>query len=137
MKDGPEGDTVYSRLEALQVGTDEDGEPITSCVVMPVDSSLRTFPTKKSPGLPKGAQTALRALLEAVSEQGAVPPASNHIPAGFRVVTMDQWRQYANRMGVSTSPEARGIQIAFKRASENLIAGGHVGFWDNQVWVIK
>jgi RecA-family ATPase len=33
MKDGPEGDVVASRLDAVEVGTDEDGHPITSCVV--------------------------------------------------------------------------------------------------------
>ena len=31
MKDGPE----VSRLDAVEVGTDEDGHPITSCVVVP------------------------------------------------------------------------------------------------------
>jgi hypothetical protein len=35
MKDGPEGDVVASRLEPVRVGTDSDGEPITSCVVVP------------------------------------------------------------------------------------------------------
>jgi hypothetical protein len=33
MKDGPEGDEIVSRLEVLTVGTDEDGEEVTSCVV--------------------------------------------------------------------------------------------------------
>jgi AAA domain len=35
MKDGPEGDRIVSRLEQLQVGVDDDGEPITSCVDRP------------------------------------------------------------------------------------------------------
>ena len=35
MKDGDsEGDTIASRLEQVEVGVDEDGEPITSCIVM-------------------------------------------------------------------------------------------------------
>lgn len=36
MKDGPEGDAVYSQLESLRVGTDPDEDPITSCVIVPV-----------------------------------------------------------------------------------------------------
>ena len=32
MKDGAEGDTIVSRLENVEVGIDEDGDPITSCV---------------------------------------------------------------------------------------------------------
>ena len=36
MKDGgSEGEVVTSRLEMVEVGTDADGEPVTSCVVLP------------------------------------------------------------------------------------------------------
>jgi hypothetical protein len=31
MKDGPEGDVVHSRLQAVEVGTDDHRHPITSC----------------------------------------------------------------------------------------------------------
>ena len=34
MKDGDAGETIVSMLESLEVGFDEDGEPITSCVVV-------------------------------------------------------------------------------------------------------
>src|SRR5262249_49291546 len=34
MKDGPEGHVLVSRLERVAVGTDDDGHPITSCVVV-------------------------------------------------------------------------------------------------------
>ena len=34
LKDGPEGVEVYSRLESIEVGTDDDGNPISSCVVI-------------------------------------------------------------------------------------------------------
>jgi hypothetical protein len=33
MKDGPEEGQVVSKLKVVEVGIDEDGEPITSCVV--------------------------------------------------------------------------------------------------------
>jgi hypothetical protein len=127
------GDVVASRLDAIEVGTDEDGHPITSCVVVPVDSSAIPKTTKPV-RVPRSAQTALQALQEAVSECGDVPPASNHIPAGVKVVSVDQWRNYAYRMGISTSTEDRAKQQAFKRASEHLIGCGHVGFWDGHAW---
>ena len=41
-KDGPQGDTVVSRLEAVEVGADEDGEPITSCIVLEADAEPAT-----------------------------------------------------------------------------------------------
>jgi len=35
MKDGEDGETIASRLEQVDLGLDEDGETITSCVVVP------------------------------------------------------------------------------------------------------
>jgi hypothetical protein len=37
MKDGPEGTVIGSRLEVIEVGKDDDGDPITSCVILPSD----------------------------------------------------------------------------------------------------
>ena len=34
MKDGVEGEIVSSRLEQVEVGTDDDGDPIESCVLV-------------------------------------------------------------------------------------------------------
>ncbi len=39
MKDGAEGDVIASKLEREELGIDEDGDPITSCVVVPVEAS--------------------------------------------------------------------------------------------------
>lgn len=38
MKDGPDGDNFSSFLETLEVGTDEDGDPITSCVLVETEA---------------------------------------------------------------------------------------------------
>jgi hypothetical protein len=136
MKDGPEGETVHSRLEAVDVGTDEDGETITSCVVVPVAACGGSTP-KQAARLPKAAQTALRALREALIQHGTIPLASSNIPNAITVVRVDVWRKYAYLMGISASSEDRARQQAFKRASEYLIGSGHVGFWDDQVWLPK
>jgi hypothetical protein len=37
MKDSPASDEIVCRLEAIEVGKDSDGDPITSCVVVPVE----------------------------------------------------------------------------------------------------
>lgn len=39
MKDGPEGEQEFSRLQPVEVGIDDDGDPITSCVVVPAEVS--------------------------------------------------------------------------------------------------
>jgi hypothetical protein len=37
MKDGAFGDIIASRLKVVEFGKDQDGEPITSCVIEPTD----------------------------------------------------------------------------------------------------
>ena len=39
MKDGPEGERFVSQLKPVEVGVDEDGEMIASCIVVPVDGT--------------------------------------------------------------------------------------------------
>jgi hypothetical protein len=47
-KDGKSGDTHYFDLRAIGLGTDEDGDPITSCIVEPSTSP------SLAPNKPKG-----------------------------------------------------------------------------------
>jgi hypothetical protein len=89
MKDGPEGETITSRLEAVEVGIDEDTGPITSCVVVPVegDKPTRTTKAAKLNPIPRAA---LRHLHECFAERGRPATASmfrqgqrpSHRPSG-------------------------------------------------------
>ena len=45
MKDGPEGDQIFSKLIPVDVGEDEDGDTITSCVIEPAGDTVAA-PTK-------------------------------------------------------------------------------------------
>ena len=103
---------------------------------MPADASTAPTQSKPTP-MPKGARTAFRALHEAVGEVGQAAPASNHIPQNITVTTIDQWRTYAYRMGISaTDSKERAKQTAFKRAIDNLIGSGAVGYWEPYVWPV-
>jgi hypothetical protein len=131
-KDGEAGAEIVSRLVSVEVGRDEDGEPITSCVIVAVDAPVSSKAVK-SVKLPKG-QNALRALSKGIEECGASPPASNHIPNGTKAITMDEWRSYAFSMGISGSKETKAKQTAFNRASETLVAAKKVAIWEPFVW---
>ena len=51
MKDGPEGDQIVSVLTIVEVGLDEDGETLTSCIVEDAADSrcaATTKPAKKN-----------------------------------------------------------------------------------------
>jgi AAA domain len=134
MKDGPASDEIVCRLEAVEVGKDSDSDPITSCIVVPVEGAATSAKKANAPKLTKGAKIALSALHEAIAESGQVPPASNHIPSGVKAVRLDQWRDYAYRHGISSSPEPRARQLAFQRAHETLVAAKQVAVWEPYVW---
>ena len=48
MKDGPADAVFYSQLSLVNVGTDEDGETMTSCVIQPVGDDNAAARPKKS-----------------------------------------------------------------------------------------
>lgn len=81
------GDPFAFRLIPVQIGTDENGELVTSCAVEPVSGVVVRSEAKRQRD-PKAAQIALRALAEAVDERGAVPPSSIHIPTSIKVVSV-------------------------------------------------
>jgi hypothetical protein len=134
MKDGPDGDTVASRLEALEVGADEDGEAVTSCVV--VAAEIEPSAAKLQRKLPNTAKIAHRALLEALNRHGKPAPVSNYIPSIARVVTQEQWRTVCYQMGISGG-ERRAQEKAFERARERLVADGMVGTYEGLYWATR
>ena len=136
-KDGETGLQFISRLNVVEIGVDEDGDPTTSCVVEEIDDGSIPAKASKPTKLTKAAQNALRALENALGDRGEVPPASNHIPAGVRTVNVEIWREYAYSMGISASDEPRAKQTAFRRGSEALIASKTVAVWEPHVWLPK
>jgi hypothetical protein len=133
MKDGTQGDEFASRLEVIELGLDDDGDKITSCVIEPVEG-LQPSRSQIRPKLTKGAKIALAALHEAIGECGDIPPASNHIPAGVKTVPIEQWRTYAYMKGICTSEDDRAKRAAFQRSTETLIAAQQVAVWNNIAW---
>ncbi|RWQ83458.1 MAG: AAA family ATPase [Mesorhizobium sp.] len=135
MKDGPEGAANVSRLEPVELDLDEDGDPITSCLLVPVEG-VTIEPKDRTKPLTKAAKVALSALHEVLGVSGEVPPESNYIPSNSKAVTVKQWREFTYRRGVSQSEEPRARQKAFERASEALVAARLIGIWEPWVWPV-
>ena len=88
----PEGEVFVSTLAVVEVGTDDDGDKITSCVVKP--SNKPPARTGKGAGLTDAVFNTFTLLKRAIEDEGQKPPASNHIQPGQKVVTMSLWREY-------------------------------------------
>jgi hypothetical protein len=133
-KDGEVGLTFVSRLKVVELGFDEAGDEITSCVVEEVDSSTAREAGKRGRKSQKPHQAALRALRRAIEEVGE-RVTSNTIPASVPVVSVDTWRTYAYQAGISAKNTEDSKRVAFNRAHRALIEGGHVLAHNEYRWL--
>jgi hypothetical protein len=101
-KDGPQGDTVVSRLEIVEVGTDDDGDAIRSCVVVPVQASAQAT---AEPRLTKNQRT-LFDLLHS---------------AGKGDLTLEEWNAKAREVGIGTNRKADLYDIRSSLMTKRLV----------------
>lgn len=131
MKDGVEGEVLRSRLEMVELGLDDDGDPITSCVITEAESSA--MPAGKK--LTRGAFLGQRLLGDALLDSGKMAPPSTRIPPNTRTIPIETWRQYCYQGMITESDKPDSKSKAFRRAVEELQAAGLVGVWNGQVWI--
>jgi len=135
MKDGPEGDEIVSRLGAVNVGIDDTGMPISSCIVEPaIGAEAKPKQAKKS-ALPDSAKIALAQLRNALAVEGAIPAAAGngHMPSDTPAIRYELWRQYCYTAGIADTQEAK--QKAFTRAATRLQAEEIIKQWDVWIWL--
>jgi hypothetical protein len=133
MKDGEgEGDIIASRLEQAEIGTDEDGDPITSCIVVPAEVSN----ISRQGRVTGAAKIALELLHRAVIDAGEKPPASNHIKPDISAVRLTLWRSYCYEGTIATSDKLDTKLKAFNRSCQKLQSLGAIGVWGEWVWPI-
>jgi AAA domain len=134
MKDGPEGDKIVSRLALVDLGTDEDGEPISSCVVEPSEQPAQSGRMKPLSGQ---AGIAFRLLQNAIADKGERPPDHIHFPINRMVVPLFLWRTYCRKGGLAEGDGEDTFKTAWKRVRQRLQNGGNIRVWDNLVWIVE
>jgi hypothetical protein len=116
----------------VELGLDDDGDIITSCVIMPVEGLA---PQKVKPKkLPAAAAKALKALHEIIDDAGSIPPHDPYIPPETKTVTVEQWRAQALKRGLSGSADAKMKQQAFRRAFDCLTTNNLIAVSQPYVW---
>lgn len=83
-------------LPAVEIGRDEDGEPITSCTIAPpAGEDVEKREAAASPKLNVKLSIAMRALKKAIDEKGRSAPAhAEDAPGGRACVTLSDWRDF-------------------------------------------
>ena len=131
-KDGAAGAILSSRLEPTDVGIDEDGDTITSCVVIEADSNGASSGAKVT-GKNK---LALDLLNDLILSEGVFPPPHDRIGRDIRCVTVEAWREHFFKGAYTPKDKPGTCRQGFIRAQAKLQELNLIGFWDDWVWPI-
>jgi hypothetical protein len=85
---------------------------------------------------PRQIDRAFELLRDAITREGAVPPACEHVPSATMCVTHGLWRQYCKAGFILESDDDGTFRVAFHRASKKLLDTGRIGKWDCWVWIV-
>jgi hypothetical protein len=117
------------RLEPVELGHNQRGKAVTSCVVMP-----EALPAEPDAGRPLTAteKIALRTLDQAMKADGIMATVFDNDVEGL-VVRVGDWRRWFYREG-KPGAEDEAKRKAFQRAMDGLLAKGRIGTRDDFVW---
>jgi hypothetical protein len=135
VRDGATGEKLPFDLIPIEIGTDEDGDTVTSVVAVAADGNRsRKAATTKLTGY---AATAFKSLQEVIADKGERPGIST-MPSGVRAVQIASWKtDFLRRYGKSGDRSEDSGDRTFRRVREKL-AGGQtpfVGISDPWVWI--
>jgi hypothetical protein len=134
-KDFPEGTEIFYRLESVTVGTDPDGDPITSLVVLsPEEAGTPPERRKATRGLGPVQKNGLIALTECLAQTGTAAPAAFGLPAGIKVVGLEEWKTELFRRDIIERGDGKNPASQWSRLKNKLYDKGHIGIRDEKVW---
>lgn len=141
-KDGEDGRTFRFVLPSVQIGTDIDGDAITSCVVKaPNEDGVNEEPGKnKKGGLTDIEKIFMAALLDALDARGVPTPAMMKLPRSITtVVDYQAVKEAFLRRNPKDGDEEdkkyrENIKKRLQRAREGLWKKGYIGVDSPYVW---
>ncbi len=129
-KDDADGDRHGFKLDRVELGMDEDGDPITTLIV--VELAVPAAATKAPAKLSDGDQIALRCLDKAMKASGVLITSGADFAERFAVAVAD-WRAWFYLEGKPGGNQDTK-QRAFKRAKDSLLAKGRIASENDFVW---
>lgn len=138
MKDGEDGLSWMFRLPVVEVGNDEDGDPVTTCICEvlsePKHSDVSGEPSGKRKPAGQAAEF-IRAVRKAIDEMGERPPASSHTAHVVRAVTRLNLSRYTENLGFTEGMTEKVRGVTLNRHVRRLSGDGHLGQWGDWVWL--
>lgn len=145
-KDGEGGKSFKFVLRGVEIGKDEDGDPITSCVVSQKNGDGTDAPPPEAAQISDADLTLIRAIEKAVADHGMKPPAATGLPQNLRVVEGKRVTAAYDSLSFddldieNETEEARTKRMnarrqAMKRSGERLVKKGLIAKENNLFWL--
>ena len=133
-RDLENGKQVAFTLHGVDLGLDDENDPITSCVVEHADVDLASL--KKSTPLKGNMLIAKQALDAAIAKHGRKMADTENYPASRRVVSVDVWRAEFLKMRIDSGVKKASVKKDFGRQAEALEASDLVRCYSGMVWFV-
>lgn len=127
-RDKATGAVFAYTLQSVVLGTDEDGDDVTSAVVQATEA-----PAKRAPKLTGQALIAMQAFGDALADHG-VTKTGEAFPSNRQCVSLENWREYCDRHSLSSGNGDSASRVAFHRAWKNLQEKQIVRVLDGFAW---
>lgn len=139
LKDGEDGQRFALRLEREVLGLDEDGDEISSAVVVYEEAPQASAKAKKPRSLNAGETVVLQAVVY-VTDHGETVPVPSEIPGAKRwmkAVTRTAVRIRAMAGGFAMEEEKPAtVRQRFGRSLQGLVAAGKVRVEEELIWLL-
>lgn len=130
-RDGPTGYRFDYTLRQVELGRDQDGDAVTTCVVEPLEGS-----SGRSTAVPAAALSALDILVEMLAEQGERKRRPEY-PSG-PCVPVHVWRDACSEPGrVSSSDDPENRRRAWRKCRDQLEAAKEICIRNDLVWKVE
>lgn len=130
-RDGPTGYKFTYRLRQVEIGADQDGDPVTTCLVEPADPGHAGRAVRS-----EAAQRALGLLDKALTEGGELIRRPNY--PGTPSVTLGAWRDACLKEGALSDAKERDDRgRVFRRVRSDLEEERTVLVRDDRVWRVQ
>ena len=143
-KDGEEGELLLFNLQPVDLGYDDDGDPVTSCVVVPtsVDSNPAVDPFARAVGkLSAITRLIYDHLGETIQHNGfTIPPGIPNEEIDVlrvgKVASLEAWRDKSiSAAGTEAGHDRDTGKRSFNRALITLRNQGVVKVWEDWAWI--
>ena len=133
-RDMENGKSIAFTLRVVDLGLDDELDPITSCVVEQAD--LRLAKASQTRTVSKNERIACQALHEAVAKHGRRMADTENYPASRDVVEINEWRSEFLKMRIDSGAQEASVAKDFTRQSKKLQESGVVRGYSGMVWFI-